>query len=601
MSVTLDQKLASLPDKPGIYQLKNRHKDIIYIGKARNLKKRVRSYFQPRDLLDPKTTVLVSHVDDLDWIVTDTEVEALILEANLVRKHQPRYNINLKDDKRYPHIKITAEPYPRLLVVRRPQNDGGRYFGPYTSVKSMRKTLNFLAKVFQIRDCTPALPRKACINLQMHRCLGPCIDRVSRAEYLSNVNGLILFLEGKNKDLLAQLRARMLRHSKEQNYEAAAQMKRMIEDIEKTLIRQKMDLNDSLDMDIVNYAAVENKYCFVTFQIREGLLVGRHHYFVSGSTAEDTPQVLSAFLKQYYIDSTVLPSEVLIPQSVEDEAVLTLWLSQKAGHTVQILHIPKEKKSQLLKLAGQNAKLLLDEKLVSAQNMSGQTLTLLQQVKQDLSLKKIPLRIEGYDISNIQGRDAVGAMVCFVNGKPEKSQYRHFKIKTVSGMNDFAMLQEILTRRLKRIRQESSPAPDLILIDGGKGQLSAAVEILERYSLALGIVGLAKRLEEIYFPDRSNPLLLSTGSPTLQLLQRVRNEVHRFALSYHRKLRQNHYKTSQLDGIGKLGPVRKRRLLQKFGTVADIKKASAEELMQVLGIQPLLARNIYKTLHTPSA
>lgn len=599
-----DIKLKNLPASPGVYLFKSRSGKIIYIGKAKNLRNRVRTYFQSPQNLDPKTKRLISAIDDLELMVTDSEIEALILEANLVKENRPRYNVNLKDDKHFPYIKVTVnEPFPRVLIVRRLQNDGGRYFGPYTNSKGMRKTLNFLTRLFKIRSCNLIIPhpsgklQKVCLDYQIGRCGGPCEELQSEEEYGELVDSVILFLSGRGETLIGKLQKKMNRLSDEMEFEKAAEIRDQIEALESVRQKQKVDAGMVVNRDIIAFARENRDTVVVVLQIREGVLIGRQDFQLTSEPEEGNSELLTGFVQQYYNHQPNLPEELYVPVTLPDEKLIVRWLSKARGRRVNVFTPRKGEKLKLVDLAANNARLLLDELLIQKKGYKERISKSVQTLKDDLYLTGSPRTIACVDISNLGVSDAVGSLVYFANGKPVKSGYRHFRIKGVRGQDDFAMMREVVGRYFYRLNQENSVSPDLLVVDGGKGQLSSVLaEIKSLGFKEQNIIGLAKRFEEIYLPGRKEPLTISKSSPGLVLLKRIRDEAHRFAIEYSRKVRAKRTIKSSLDRLEGIGPKRREILLKHFGSVRKIRKATLEELIAVKGIPRNIANKIYNSL-----
>lgn len=598
----LTLKLDSLPPKPGVYLMKNKAGAIIYIGKAKVLRNRVRSYFQNsgRDRRR-QFEALVRNIATFDTIVTDTEVEALVLEANLIKEHKPRYNINLKDDKKYPFLKITNEPYPRLVVVRNVERDGGKYFGPYTDVRAMRNTLETVRRLFPVRDCTVKLPDRkpdrVCLSYHIKRCGGPCQDLVTREEYARMIRQVILFLSGRSDALRNVLREKMQEAALSQKFELAAEVRDRLRDVERTTTRQKVASARMEDWDVLAVAQENDEACGVIMEIREGKLLDKKSYVLGGVMESSLGEIVSAFLRQFYVGAVMIPREIHLPCAIQDEEMVTDWLSAVRGGKVTLKVPQRGDKVRLVEMARKNAEVMLAERRFKREKLKDHVPHSVTALQRDLRLTKPPRRIEAVDISNIQGTDAVGSLVCFVDGRAKKSEYRRFKIRSVEGADDFAMMREVVTRRFRRLREEGGAFPDLLLVDGGKGQLSSAVEALK----ALGIrdqpvVGLAKRLEEVFVPGASEAQMIPKVSSSLKLLQQIRDEAHRFAITYHRQLRAERTIASELDRIPKIGKARKIALLKQFGSVKRIAEADVEEIAAVSGIGRTLAKGIKEGL-----
>lgn len=574
----------NLPKKPGVYIMRDANDEIIYIGKAKNLINRVRSYF--REKLDrPKTQILMSHFDSLEYIVTNSEKEALILEATLIKKHRPRYNVQLKDDKRYPYVKITNEKYPRLIITRNITKNG-IYYGPFTDVTSVKKTVKFLKSLFKIRTCRNM--DGPCLNSQIDLCYAPCSGEISKEEYDEIINKIDLFFQGKYSVIVKNLKKEMAEAAENEQFEKAAVLRDQITSIEEIMEKQFVDLvDDDLDQDVIAIAPNDNEVVVIIMPIRNGKIVGRDDFLMSGSQYESNSEILFAFIQQYYGFNRHIPKQILLNEPIDDTELLEEWLSDLRGNKVYIKVPMKGVKLRLVNMAQKNAEIIKHQKK-SMENS-------LIELKKYLKLDKLPRIIEGYDISNISGKFAVGSKVSFKDAKPNKKKYKRFKIET-PGPNDFAMMKELLTRRLKMI--DTDEEPDLIVIDGGKGQLGMACEVLDELNLAhIPIIGLAKEFEEIYIPNSKRPIIIPTNNKALHLLQQVRDESHRFAITYHRKLRSDNISESSLDDIPGIGKKRKINILKEFGTMDKVKNASVEELAKIKGMNEKVATNVYEYYH----
>ncbi|MEE0941586.1 MAG: excinuclease ABC subunit UvrC [Methanobrevibacter sp.] len=574
----------NLPNKPGVYIMRDDTDTIIYIGKAKNLVKRVKSYF--REKLDrPKTQILMSHFDSLEYIVTNSEKEALILEATLIKKHRPRYNVQLKDDKRYPYVKITSESFPRLVITRNVTKDG-IYFGPFTDVGSVKQTVKFLKSLFKIRTCRNM--DGPCLNAQIDLCYAPCDGKISEKEYSEIINKIDLFFQGKYSTIVKNLKEEMAEAAKNEEYEKAAVIRDQIASIEEIMEKQFVDLvDDDLDQDVIAIAPSKNEVVVIIMPIRNGKIVGRDDFLMSGSQYDSSSEVLFAFIQQYYGYNRHIPKQILLDEDIDEKELLEDWLSDLRGNKVHIKVPQKGVKLRLVKMARKNAEII--------QHQKKKMENALIELKKYLKLENLPRVIEGYDISNISGKFAVGSKVSFKDGKPNKKMYKHFKMET-PGPNDFAMMEELLTRRLKMVDRD--PEPDLIVIDGGKGQLGMACGVLDKLDLAhIPIIGLAKEFEEIYVPNTKRPIIIPKNNKALHLLQQVRDESHRFAITYHRKLRSKNIQASSLDDIAGVGKKRKVALLKEFGTLENIKNASIEDLAKIKGMNKKTAENVYNYYH----
>lgn len=574
----------NLPKKPGVYIMRDANDEIIYIGKAKNLINRVRSYF--REKLDrPKTQILMSHFDSLEYIVTNSEKEALILEATLIKKHRPRYNVQLKDDKRYPYVKITNEKYPRLIITRNITKNG-IYYGPFTDVTSVKKTVKFLKSLFKVRTCRNM--DGPCLNSQIDLCYAPCSGEISKEEYDEIINKIDLFFQGKYSVIVKNLKKEMAEAAENEQFEKAAVLRDQITSIEEIMEKQFVDLvDDDLDQDVIAIAPNDNEVVVIIMPIRNGKIVGRDDFLMSGSQYESNSEILFAFIQQYYGFNRHIPKQILLNEPIDDTELLEEWLSDLRGNKVYIKVPMKGVKLRLVNMAQKNAEIIKHQKKAMENSLI--------ELKKYLKLDKLPRIIEGYDISNISGKFAVGSKVSFKDAKPNKKKYKRFKIET-PGPNDFAMMKELLTRRLKMI--DTDEEPDLIVIDGGKGQLGMACEVLDELNLAhIPIIGLAKEFEEIYIPNSKRPIIIPKNNKALHLLQQVRDESHRFAITYHRKLRSDNISESSLDDIPGIGKKRKINILKEFGTIDNVKNASVEELAKIKGMNEKVATNVYEYYH----
>lgn len=574
----------NLPKKPGVYIMRDANDEIIYIGKAKNLINRVRSYF--REKLDRhKTQILMSHFDSLEYIVTNSEKEALILEATLIKKHRPRYNVQLKDDKRYPYVKITNEKYPRLIITRNITKNG-IYYGPFTDVTSVKKTVKFLKSLFKIRTCRNM--DGPCLNSQIDLCYAPCSGEISKEEYDEIINKIDLFFQGKYSVIVKNLKKEMAEAAENEQFEKAAVLRDQITSIEEIMEKQFVDLvDDDLDQDVIAIAPNDNEVVVIIMPIRNGKIVGRDDFLMSGSQYESNSEILFAFIQQYYGFNRHIPKQILLNEPIDDTELLEEWLSDLRGNKVYIKVPMKGVKLRLVNMAQKNAEIIKHQKKAMENSLI--------ELKKYLKLDKLPRIIEGYDISNISGKFAVGSKVSFKDAKPNKKKYKRFKIET-PGPNDFAMMKELLTRRLKMI--DTDEEPDLIVIDGGKGQLGMACEVLDELNLAhIPIIGLAKEFEEIYIPNSKRPIIIPKNNKALHLLQQVRDESHRFAITYHRKLRSDNISESSLDDIPGIGKKRKINILKEFGTMDKVKNASVEELAKIKGMNEKVATNVYEYYH----
>ncbi|NIO00019.1 MAG: excinuclease ABC subunit UvrC [Anaerolineae bacterium] len=604
----IKERLSSIPTQPGVYLLKGENGDVLYIGKAINLRSRVRSYFHASVTHPPKLQHLVWSVADVDFIVTDSELEALILECNLIKRYRPHFNVRLKDDKRYPYVKVTwQEDFPRIEVVRRVTSDGARYFGPYTSSSAMRQTLELLRRIFPYLTCNRKITGtddRACLYYHIKRCLGPCIGAVSKEEYREMMNQVCLFLQGKGEEIVSSLKGQMESAAEAMAFERAASLRDQIEAIEQVTERQRVVSSSMSDQDAVAFARRDGETCVQVFFVRGGKLVGREYFLMDGAEDVEPQEILASFIKQFYDHAAYVPPEVLLPAPVDEARLIEQWLRDKRGTRV-LLRVPRRgAKRALVDMVVENATQTLSHLMAREQLEKERAETALGDLQAQLGLSTVPSRIEAYDISNIQGTAATGSMVVFVEGAPLKSQYRRFRIRTVHRADDYAMMQEILRRRFRRAIVREAVAentwaqlPDLVVIDGGKGQLNAALEVRAEYGLEdMPIVGLAKAREEIFMPGEREPVSLPLDSPALQLMQHMRDEAHRFAISYHQRLRRQEGLSSVLEEIPGIGPKRRQALLKRFGSVGAIQNASVEELAAVQGMNKTMARRVQEYL-----
>jgi len=600
--MTLEEKLASLPDRPGVYLYRDAKAQVIYVGKAASLRGRVRSYFQESRPHDPKTDALIRHVADLEYIVTDNELEALMLEANLVRKHRPRYNIILRDDKHYPFLKLTTqEEFPRLVVARRVQNDGATYFGPFYPATAMRETLRLTRQLFPLRTCSIKIDgrlERPCVQYYIHRCNAPCTGLETREGYERTVREVTRFLEGKDDNLARTLTAEMEAAAVELKFERAGVLRDQIQSLNKVRERQKIISTEQVDQDVIGVVRQGNDACVELFFVRRGRLVGQEAFFFDRVAGSPDGEILSAFLRQFYGKHVAPAPEILLSEEVPDAELVIEWLSTLARRKVQ-LHVPQRgARREFVAMAEQNAAIALQNHLLSRENRQQLVLEELQRV---LGLPSLPNRIEGYDISSIQGSEQVGSMVVWENGDVKKDDYKRFRIRTVAGADDFASLEEMLRRRFRRSLEQGTPLPDLVLIDGGRGQLNVGLKVLQELGLDyLPVVSLAKQREEVYRGESLHPLVLDPTSPALHTLQKIRDEAHRFAITYHKKLRTRRTIQSVLDAIPGVGPTIRTSLLKALGSARRVRESSVAELAAVPKVTPKLAQRIYEHFHPPA-
>lgn len=597
----LDLKLSNLPTGPGIYQFKDKHGKIIYVGKAKNLRNRVRSYFVSKPV-GPRLERMISLIEDLEVINTDSEVESLILEMNLIKQIKPRYNVNLKDDKSFPYIVITKEPYPRVFPTRKKRSDGSKYFGPYTDVGTMRYSLKMLRDIFMIRTCNYNITQEAidkkkfklCLEYHIHKCEGPCEGLVTELHYNEMIYEVEKVLNGKTSTLIKELESKMKAASEAEHFEAASVIRNKIQSLEVYADRQKIVSDDMLDKDIFAFVKEADEGCAMVLNIRDGKVIGKRHFYLDTIEEKSDEEILESVLMKYYSETDYIPDEVHLQNGLDDLDTFTEWLKEKSDKKVNFVFPKIGEKIKLISMVKANAQYMLDE--LKLQRLKREFIpNSVTALKRDLRLTKLPRRIECFDISNIQGTDTVASMVVFYDGKPKKSDYRKFKIQTalneVGRPDDFASMREVIYRRYRRNMEETPPlprergsggevvipAPDLIVIDGGKGQLSSAVKVLDDIGIKnQNIIGLAKRLEEVYVPGASDAQSIPKTSSGLKLLQRVRDEAHRFAITFHRSLRDKRTLKSELEDIKGIGKKTAQKLLTEFGSVEKIKEMIKE-------------------------
>jgi len=620
----LGEQLQVLPSRPGVYLFKDANDKIIYVGKAINLRNRVRSYFHASAAHSPKTQRLVASTQEVEWIVTESELEALILECNLIKRHRPRFNVRFKDDKRYPYIKVTwGEDFPKVLIVRSMERDGARYFGPFTASWAVHETLHTLRKVFPYLTCDRVITgrdERACLYWDIGLCLAPCIGAVSRSEYRAMIEQLCRFLEGKSDELVSELKQQMHQAAEALEFERAARVRDQLQAMERLLERQKVVTTALADQDVIAFARDDGQACVQVFFIRRGKLVGREYFVLEGAEGEEAAEIMTAFVKQFYDEAAYVPPEILLQSQVDEALVIESWLQDKRGDKV-VLRVPRRgHKRDLVQMAADNAAETLAALRAQWQIDQNKQVVALTELQEVLGLAEAPTRIEGYDISTIQGTSSVGSMVVFVKGVPRKSDYRKFRIRTVEGADDYASLQEVLRRRFTRLVEASrgevevrgkgaglaaagktdpfTLTPDLVLIDGGKGQLHAAREVMQELGLDhIPTVALAKasargEQEELFRPGQPGPVVLSRHSPAFYLIQRIRDEAHRFAVGYHRTMRERRGLASTLEEVPGIGPRRRQALLKVFGSLEGIRAASVEELAAVPGMNRKAAEQV---------
>jgi excinuclease ABC subunit C len=613
----LQATLRKLPDRPGVYLMKDARGDVLYVGKAQSLRSRVRSYWQKQVLGGPgdvhRIRAAIDRVTDVEYTLTDSVSEALLLEANLIKRYRPRFNVRLKDDKSYPYIKVTLEDdFPRVERTRKLPNDGSRYFGPYASASSVDESMNLIRRLFPFRTCTIDIRegqralQRPCLLYHIKRCQGPCIEAVSKADYRADIDQVMLFLEGRQDVVARALRSEMAAASAAMEYERAAALRDKVRAVERTMESQKMAAFARTELDLAGLARQDNQAAVQLFVVRAGSLVGRDVYLLDAPREVPDDEVLAAFLQQYYARATSIPSQVLVPSLPDSRVDLEAFLAIRRDGPVRLRVPQRGEKRELMALATRNASETLAREQARWLADQGKTLAALEELASALGLPAPPLRIECYDISTFQGRETVGSMVVFEEGRPRTGEYRRFRIRTVRGSpDDFASHQEVLRRRFRRSRtgDEGSEEerrwamPDLIVIDGGKGQVSSALEVLREVGLDdLPMVGLAKEREELFLPGRPVPVVLPTTSPALYLVQRLRDEAHRFAIAYHRDLRSKRAVRSAFDDMPGVGPKRRAALLRVFGSARRVREAPVEQIAAVPGISPALAARIKESL-----
>ncbi|MDO4295511.1 MAG: excinuclease ABC subunit UvrC [bacterium] len=622
MFFDLQEELKKLPEKPGVYLMHDESDEILYVGKAINLKNRVRQYFQSSRNKTEKIRKMVSHIAWFEYVVTDSELEALVLECNLIKEHRPKYNTMLKDDKSYPYIRVTVEEdYPRVLFAWRRGKDKSRYFGPYTNVKAMKDTLDLIHKIFRLRSCSRVLPRdigkdRACLNYHMKQCMAPCQGYVSKEEYREQIEKVLDFLNGKFGTVLQELEEKMFAASEKMEFEQAMGYRDLMESVKQIAQKQKITSNDRQDRDILAVAKDEMDAVVQVFFVREGRLIGRDHFHLETSLQEEKGQILTSFVKQFYGGTPLIPKELWVQTELEDSELLEQWLSAKRGQKVSIVVPKKGEKEQLVDLARRNAFLVLSQDKEKIKLEEKRTLGAVAELEQLLGLSGLK-RLEAFDISNTSGVESVGSMVVYEQGKPKRSDYRKFKIQWVKGPNDYASMREVLLRRFRhglaeqqesqKERESSSESrfvrfPDLLLMDGGRGQVNVALEVLQELQLNIPVCGMVKddahRTRGIYFQNQE--IAIDKHSEAFRLVTRIQDEAHRFAIQYHRSLRGKDQVHSILDDISGIGAVRRKALMRNFQSIEAIRAASEEELAAVEGMNRAAAAKVYEFFHTES-
>jgi excinuclease ABC subunit C len=618
----IEEELKKLPAKPGVYIMRDSKDNIIYVGKAIILKNRVRQYFQNSRNHTEKIRQMVEHIDHFEYIITDSELEALVLECNLIKEHMPKYNTMLKDDKTYPYIRVTTnEAYPRVSIVREQKKDKAKYFGPYTSVNAVKDTLELLRKIYKIRTCNRNLPKdigkeRPCLYYHMGQCDAPCQGYISKDDYRKNIDEVIEFLNGNYSRVGKLLEGKMAAASEELEFEKAAEYRDLLGSVKQIANRQKITNTDQVDRDIIAFARDKDEAVVQTFFIRSGKLIGRDHFHVSGVNDVADGEVMASFIKQFYAGTPYIPKEIFLGAQTEEEELLTEWLTAKRGQKVYLKVPQKGDKEKLVELARKNAALVLNQDLEKIKREEAKTTGALRELAQYLDLPMLD-RIESFDISNTAGFESVGSMVVFEKGKPKKADYRKFKIRTVQGPDDYASMYEVLTRRfthgMKELEQRREKQldeslgsftkyPDLILMDGGKGQVGIALRVLSELNLNIAVCGMVKddfhRTRGIFYNNEE--LSIDKSSELFKLVTRIQDETHRFAIEYHRSLRQKSQVRSILDDINGIGPTRRRALMKYFQSLEAIQAAEVEEIMKVPAMNRQAAEEVYEFFHKPS-
>ena len=610
----IQEELKKLPAKPGVYIMHGESDEIIYVGKAVILKNRVRQYFQSSRNRGPKIDQMVSHITRFEYIVTDSELEALVLECNLIKEHRPKYNTMLMDDKAYPFIKVTVEePFPRVLLARKMVRDKSRYFGPYTSVGAVRDTIELLRKLYHVRNCNKKLPRdmgkeRPCLNYHIHQCDGPCQGYISEEEYKEHIKQVLSFLSGHYDTILDQLKTQMEEAAEQLEFERASEYRDLLLAVQKIAQKQKItDTHEETDRDVLAVARESEDAVVQVFFIRGGRLIGRDHFYLKVGKDEEEGEILSSFIKQYYGGTPFIPSQLMLPVEIEDAAVLKEWLSGKGNRRVNILIPKKGQKEKLVELAKTNAQMVLEKDRERIKREEGRTIGAVKELEKILGIGRV-VRMEAYDISNTSGFASVGSMVVYEHGKPKRNDYRKFKIKGVSGIDDYASMREVLTRRFEHgIREQEegrkiggfTAFPDLILMDGGRGQVNIALEVMDKLNLSIPVCGMVKddhhRTRGLYYNNVELPI--DTHSECFRLITRIQDEAHRFAITFHKQLRSQAQVHSVLDDIPGVGPARRKDLMRNFESIEDIRKASVSDLKQLPSMNAKAAKEIYAFFH----
>ncbi|MGN0332210.1 MAG: excinuclease ABC subunit UvrC [Lachnospiraceae bacterium] len=609
----IQEELKKLPGKPGVYIMHDESDAIIYVGKAISLKNRVRQYFQSSRNKGIKIEQMVTHISRFEYIVTDSELEALVLECNLIKEHRPKYNTMLMDDKTYPFIKVTVEePFPRIMMARRMEKDKSKYFGPYTSAGAVKDTIELIRKLYKIRSCNRKLPKdigneRPCLNYHIHQCKAPCQGYISQEEYRKSIEEVLHFLNGSYDTILRQLEKKMKDASECLEFEKAIDYRELISSVQKISQKQKITDTAGEDRDVLAVASEEEDAVVQVFFIRGGRLIGRDHFYLKIARGDKDKEILSSFIKQFYAGTPYIPSQLMLPEEIEDAAVIEEWLTQKRGHKVRIRVPKKGTKEKLVELAGKNASMVLSTDRERLKREEGRTIGAVKELEKLLGLKNIS-RMEAYDISNTSGFASVGSMIVYERGKPKRNDYRKFKIKGVQGVDDYASMEEVLTRRFEHGLREKEEGkelgsftvfPDLILMDGGKGQVNVALDVLDRLKINIPVCGMVKddnhRTRGLFYQNMEIPI--DKDSEAFRLITRIQDEAHRFAITFHRQLRSQSQVHSILDDIPGVGPARRKDLMKHFENIEAIKNASIEELKKLPSMNEKSANDVYRFFH----
>lgn len=604
----IQEELKKLPSQPGVYIMHDEKDAIIYVGKAISLKNRVRQYFQSSRNKGAKIEQMVTHISRFEYIVTDSELEALVLECNLIKEHRPKYNTMLKDDKGYPFIKVTVdEEYPRVMLAWRMKKDKAKYYGPYTSVTAVKDAIELIRKLYHIRSCSRKLPRdigkeRPCLYYHMHQCEAPCQGYISKKDYRGYIHKVVSFLNGNSKDVIRELEEKMMLASEELRFEDAMEYRDLIESVNRIGERQKITSQDDTDKDIIAMAIDREDAVVQVFFMRQGKMIGRDHFYIKVALEDTRPQILSSFLKQFYAGTPFIPRELLLQEEIEDSDVIEQWLSQRRGQRVYVRVPKKGTKEKIVELAAENAAMVLRKDSERIKREEGRTIGAVKEIAGWLGMQEIG-RIEAYDISNISGFESVGSMVVYEKGKPKRSDYRKFKIKSVQGPNDYASMEEVLTRRFTHESEKEfdsfAKLPDLIMMDGGRGQVNIALQVLEKLGLSIPVCGMVKddnhRTRGLYFENVEIPI--DTSSEGFKLITRIQDEAHRFAIEFHRSLRSKEQVHSVLDDIPGIGPARRKDLMRQFRSLDKIKEASVGELAALPSMNEKSAKQVFEFFH----